>query len=119
MRLIAPANTLGRDIQLAAVAFVAGLVVLALGGYLLIPTSGADLPRRGLLGPLVVLCVALALRRIAPLTALGLGVLGLLADVSLGGSHRQRPDLHPGAVRGLRARAGMALAVGPAVSRWC
>jgi len=84
--LVARPNTLARDVQLAVAAFVVGLLLLALGGFLLIPTPGADVDRAWAIAPLVVLCGALGLRRVAPLTSLGLGVLGLAADVALGGT---------------------------------
>src|SRR5688572_12849577 len=86
MSLVARPNTLARDVQLAVAAFLVGLLVLALGGFLLIPTPGAELSRAWAIAPLVVLCVALGLRRVAPLTSLGLGLLGLAADVALGGT---------------------------------
>lgn len=86
MRLVAARGTGARDVQLAVGALVAGSVLLALGGFFQIPGLGFGLPRALFVVPLVVVCVGLGLRRVAPLGALALGVLALAADVALGGS---------------------------------
>src|SRR5690606_37344708 len=83
---LAPSGTLRRDVLLAAGALVVGAVLLALGGFFELPVPGRNLPRAWFVLPLLVLCVGLGLRRIAPLTALALGTAALGADIALGGS---------------------------------
>jgi signal transduction histidine kinase len=70
----------------AAGALAAGLVLLALRTYLGIFDLVPQAPRVLFVVPLVVVSAALALRRMAPLVGLGIGVLALAADVALGGS---------------------------------
>lgn len=83
---LAPPGTLRRDILLAVGALAVGAMLLALGGFFELPVPGRHLPRAWFALPLVALCVALGLRRVAPLTALALGTTALGADVALGGS---------------------------------
>jgi signal transduction histidine kinase len=81
---MAPRNTLARDLLLAAVALAGGLVLLGLRVYL--TERAAAHPQAYFLPGLVVVCVGLALRRVAPLLGLGLSVVAFAVDVALGGS---------------------------------
>ncbi len=85
VRLASRRDPAARDIQLAAGAFVLGAVMLALGGYAGLPAT-IPVSRWVFLIPLAVLCVALGLRRVAPLTGLGIGVVAVTGDVLLGAS---------------------------------
>jgi signal transduction histidine kinase len=80
-------GTLGRDLALAGVAMVGGLLMLSLGAYRQMqPTFWGVTPVPLFLLPLLVVCVAVALRRVAPRASLAVGVVALLADLALGGS---------------------------------
>jgi signal transduction histidine kinase len=86
VRLVAPRATGARDAQLAVGAFVGGALFLVLGMYLQIPMPWQPSPSAYLLLPLAVGCVALGLRRAAPVPGLGLGLLAVTVDIGLGGS---------------------------------
>ena len=80
-------GTLGRDLALAGVAMVGGLLMLSLGAYRQMqPTFWGATPVPLFLLPLLVVCVAVALRRVAPRASLAVGVVALVADLALGGS---------------------------------
>lgn len=85
VRLADRRNPAARDVQLAIAGFVLGALVLALGGFVGIPAV-LPAPHWAFLLPLTVLSVALGLRRIAPLIALGLAVVAVTFDVLLGAS---------------------------------
>jgi signal transduction histidine kinase len=84
MRLVAAPGTLARDVQVAVGALVAGLLLDALRFFVTINASTQ--PVAYFIPPLVAVCAALTLRRLASVTALVLGVVGLAADAALGGS---------------------------------
>jgi signal transduction histidine kinase len=86
VRLVAPAGTTARDVQVAAAYFVGGLLLLAVSGGIHVLGLIEDAPRALLAGPLAVASAGIALRRLAPVAGLGLGLAGLLGDVALGGS---------------------------------
>ncbi|MBX6723722.1 MAG: hypothetical protein IRY92_10905, partial [Dactylosporangium sp.] len=86
MRLVAPAGTTARDVQVAAAYLAGGLLLLAVSGGIHVLGLIEDAPRALLAGPLAVASAGIALRRLAPVAGLGLGLAGLLGDVLLGGS---------------------------------
>ena len=80
-------GTFARDLALAGIALVGGVLMLSLGAYRQMqPTFWGATPVPLFLPPLVVVCVAVVLRRVAPRTSLAVGVVALLADLALGGS---------------------------------
>jgi signal transduction histidine kinase len=80
-------GTLARDLALAGVALVGGVLMLSLGAYRQMqPTFWGATPVPLFLAPLLVVCAAVVLRRIAPRTSLAVGAVALLADLALGGS---------------------------------
>ena len=74
-----------RDLTLAGVSLAGGLVMLALG---IVRTfePAPDAPTWLFVPPLVAVCAALALRRVATRTGLALGTVAVVADLSLGSS---------------------------------
>ncbi|WP_344864783.1 sensor histidine kinase [Planomonospora alba] len=71
-----------RDDALAAVlCFAVGAVLLAAGSYV-----QRGVPAHLLAGPLLLACAGVAVRRIRPLLALGLGVAAFAADLAVGPS---------------------------------
>ncbi|WP_434741162.1 sensor histidine kinase [Micromonospora sp. SH-82] len=78
-------GTRGRDLTLAGGSLVGGLVMYEVGFQ-----AGLDwlpqLPRPWFLVPLVAVCGAVALRRVATRTGLVLGTAAFVADTALGGS---------------------------------
>ncbi|NYH42644.1 signal transduction histidine kinase [Micromonospora jinlongensis] len=78
-------GTLARDVALAGASLVGGLALYALGWQPQIHRD-ADLPTALFLPPLLAMCVAVGLRRVAPRTSLGTGTVALVVDVVLGGS---------------------------------
>src|SRR5690606_12976408 len=86
VRLVAPRGTTARDVQVAAAYFAGGLLLLAVSGGIHVLGLIEDAPRALLAGPLAVTSAGIALRRLAPVAGLGLGLAGLLGDVLLGGS---------------------------------
>ncbi|WP_230880735.1 MULTISPECIES: sensor histidine kinase [Planomonospora] len=71
-----------RDDVLGAVLCLAvGLVLLAAGSYV-----DRGIPVQWFVGPLLVTCLGVAVRRTRPLLALGLGVVAFVADVAMGPS---------------------------------
>jgi signal transduction histidine kinase len=84
MRLVAPRDTLARDVQYAVGAIVVGVLLDALRLFASAHASGQ--PVGYFLPPLLAVSAALALRRVAPVAGLALAVVGLAADLALGGS---------------------------------
>ncbi|MFF0470632.1 sensor histidine kinase [Micromonospora zamorensis] len=78
-------GTLARDVALAGASLVGGLALYALGWQPQIHRD-ADLPTALFLPPLLAMCVAVGLRRVAPRTSLATGTVALVVDVALGGS---------------------------------
>jgi signal transduction histidine kinase len=74
-----------RDLTLAGLSLAGGLLMLALGLVRTFQPS-PDAPTLLFVPPLVVACVALALRRVATRTGLALGTVAVVADLALGGS---------------------------------
>jgi signal transduction histidine kinase len=72
------------DLVLAGASFAGGLLMLALGITNTIEPS--ERPIGLFFVPLTVMCVALALRRVATRTSLAVGTVALAADLALGGS---------------------------------
>jgi signal transduction histidine kinase len=70
-----------RDVLWAVAAFAVGLVLIAAGGHVRRAT-----PEHLLVLPLLVTCAGVAVRRRAPMLALALGVVAIVADVALGPS---------------------------------
>jgi signal transduction histidine kinase len=73
------------DLLLAGVSLAGGLLMLALGIVNTIQPS-PERPTALFLVPLVVMCGALALRRVATRTSLAVGTVALGGDLALGGS---------------------------------
>ncbi|MBG0827126.1 two-component sensor histidine kinase [Planomonospora sp. ID67723] len=69
------------DVLWAVACFAGGLVLLAAGGYIHRATAGYFL-----VGPLLVTCLGVAVRRSRPLLCLPLGIAALLGDLALGPS---------------------------------
>jgi len=84
LRLVAPRDTVARDIQFAAAALAGGLLLLVLRMYA--SSTASARPPALFLPSLIAVGAALALRRRAPGTGLALGLAGLAVDVALGGS---------------------------------
>jgi signal transduction histidine kinase len=80
------AGTLGRDLALAGIALAGGVLLLALGAYRQINPTPWSTPPWAYYLPLVAVCAAVALRRVAPRRSLALGTAALAADLLLGGS---------------------------------
>jgi signal transduction histidine kinase len=82
--LVAAPGTLARDVQLAVGALAVGLLLVALRFF--VSTHATTQPEAYFVPGIVVVCAGLALRRVAPVAGLGLGLVGLAADAALGGS---------------------------------
>lgn len=78
-------GTLARDVALAGASLVGGLALYALGWQPQVHRD-ADLPTALFLPPLLAMCMAVGLRRVAPRTSLATGTVALVVDVALGGS---------------------------------
>ncbi|MEV7227009.1 histidine kinase [Polymorphospora sp. NPDC051019] len=76
-------GTLGRDLALAGLYLVGGLLIVATGAYREISPAPAEI--RFLFSvTLAVTCAGVALRRVAPRAGLAVGTAGTVADVLLG-----------------------------------
>ncbi|RBQ17782.1 two-component sensor histidine kinase [Spongiactinospora rosea] len=71
-----------RDLLAAGLAFAGGLVLLATGAS--VGWWWSDTPTWVLAGPLALVCAGVAVRRRAPLVALGLGLAGVAGDLWFG-----------------------------------
>ena len=78
-------GTLGRDLVLAGASLAGGLVLHALGWQPQVRPD-ADVPSALFLPPLVAVCVAVGLRRVAPRASLAVGTGALVVDTALGSS---------------------------------
>ncbi|MGC4785458.1 sensor histidine kinase [Micromonospora zamorensis] len=78
-------GTLARDVALAGASLAGGLALYALDWQPQIHRD-AGLPTTLFLPPLLAMCVAVGLRRVAPRTSLATGTVALVVDVALGGS---------------------------------
>ncbi|WP_406078655.1 sensor histidine kinase [Micromonospora sp. NBC_00858] len=78
-------GTRGRDLTLAGASLAGGLVLWALGWQPQIRPH-PEVPPALYLPPLLAMCVAVGLRRVAPRTSLAVGTGALVADTALGGS---------------------------------
>ncbi|MEU7847313.1 histidine kinase [Micromonospora parva] len=78
-------GTLGRDLALAGASLAGGLVLHALGWQPQVRPN-AEVPSALFLPPLVAVCVAVGLRRVAPRASLAVGTGALVVDTALGGS---------------------------------
>ncbi|MEU5914273.1 histidine kinase [Micromonospora sp. NPDC047527] len=78
-------GTPGRDLTLAGASLAGGLVLYGLGMQPQI-VPHPDVPPALFLPPLLVMCVAVGLRRVAPRTSLAVGTGALLVDTALGNS---------------------------------
>ncbi|MET8123084.1 histidine kinase [Micromonospora sp. NPDC005189] len=78
-------GTRGRDLALAGASLAGGLVLYALGWQPQIRPH-PDVPQVLFLPPLLTMCVAVGLRRVAPRTSLAVGTVALVVDTALGGS---------------------------------
>ncbi|MGC4814644.1 sensor histidine kinase [Micromonospora sp. DT228] len=78
-------GTLGRDLALAAASLAGGLVLFALGWQPQVrPHTGV--PSALFLPPLLVMCAAVGMRRVAPRASLAVGTGALVVDTALGNS---------------------------------
>ncbi|GGO17222.1 sensor histidine kinase [Micromonospora parathelypteridis] len=78
-------GTLGRDLALAGASLVGGLVLYALGWQPQVrPNTGV--PSALFLPPLLAMCVAVGMRRVAPRASLAVGTGALVVDTALGNS---------------------------------
>lgn len=78
-------GTLGRDLVLAGASLAGGLVLYALGWQPQVRPH-AQVPSALFLPPLVAVCVAVGLRRVAPRASLAVGTAALVVDAVLGSS---------------------------------
>ncbi|MCG5438390.1 sensor histidine kinase, partial [Micromonospora foliorum] len=78
-------GTFGRDVVLAGASLAGGLVLYTLGWQPQV-RSDADVPSALFLPPLVAVCVAVGLRRVAPRASLAVGTGALVVDTVLGSS---------------------------------
>ncbi|WP_433126230.1 sensor histidine kinase [Micromonospora sp. CA-240977] len=78
-------GTPGRDLALAGVSLAGGLVLYGLGMQPQI-VPHPDVPPALFLPPLLAVCVAVGLRRVAPRASLAVGTGALLVDTALGNS---------------------------------
>ena len=79
-------RALQRDLTLAGLSLAGGLAMLALGVAHTIQPWPFRPPTASFVPPLVLACVALALRRVATRTGLALGTVAVATDVVLGSS---------------------------------
>ncbi|MEU8085580.1 histidine kinase [Micromonospora sp. NPDC049101] len=78
-------GTLGRDLALAAASLAGGLVLYSLGWQPQVrPNTGV--PSALFLPPLLVMCAAVGMRRVAPRASLAVGTGALVVDTALGNS---------------------------------
>ena len=78
-------GALGRDLALAAASLAGGLVLFALGWQPQVrPHTGV--PSALFLPPLLVMCAAVGMRRVAPRASLAVGTGALVVDTALGNS---------------------------------
>ncbi|MET8093180.1 histidine kinase [Micromonospora sp. NPDC005220] len=78
-------GTLGRDLVLAGASLAGGLVLYALGWQPQVRPN-TEVPSALFLPPLVAVCVAVGLRRVAPRASLAVGTGALVVDTALGSS---------------------------------
>ncbi|WP_433114595.1 sensor histidine kinase [Micromonospora sp. CA-246542] len=78
-------GTPGRDLTLAGASLAGGLVLYGLGMQPQI-VPHPDVPPALFLGPLLAVCVAVGLRRVAPRASLAVGTVALVVDTALGNS---------------------------------
>ncbi|WP_430496908.1 sensor histidine kinase [Micromonospora trifolii] len=78
-------GTLGRDLVLAGASLAGGLVLYALGWQPQVRPD-VEVPSALFLPPLVAVCVAVGLRRVAPRASLAVGTAALVVDAVLGSS---------------------------------
>ncbi|WP_410815605.1 sensor histidine kinase [Micromonospora sp. 050-3] len=78
-------GTLGRDLVLACASLAGGLVLYALGWQPQVRPD-VEVPSALFLPPLVAVCVAVGLRRVAPRASLAVGTAALAVDAVLGSS---------------------------------
>ncbi|MFI5925008.1 sensor histidine kinase [Micromonospora sp. NPDC051543] len=78
-------GTPGRDLTLAGASLAGGLVLYGLGMQPQI-VPHPDVPPALFLGPLLAVCVAVGLRRVAPRASLAVGTGALVVDTALGNS---------------------------------
>ncbi|MEJ3747398.1 histidine kinase [Actinomycetes bacterium KLBMP 9797] len=78
-------GTMRRDLALAGVSLVGGLLMVA-AGFVHTIEPGPDTPTAAFVAPLVAGCVALALRRRATRASLAIGTVAVAADLALGAS---------------------------------
>jgi len=79
-------RALRRDLTLAGLSLAGGLAMLALGIAHTIQPWPSRPPTAYFVAPLVLACVALALRRVATRTGLVLGTVAVAADIAMGSS---------------------------------
>ncbi|MET8253394.1 histidine kinase [Micromonospora sp. NPDC005197] len=78
-------GTAGRDLTLAGASLIGGLVLYGLGMQPQI-VPHPDVPPELFLAPLLAVCVAVGLRRVAPRASLAVGTGALVVDTALGNS---------------------------------